>query len=269
MGAPVLTYDGVSPADLAARIRCPSCLVLRSVSSTLDLVHELAEEGAPAGTAVLADEQVRGRGREGRQWHSPPGSGILLGYLHRPRRAGVAGVLALRVGVAVGEALAALGIEARLKWPNDVVIRGRKAGGILCEARTASGEVAWVGVGIGLNVRGPVPAEVAQRAVALDEVRPGITRLQVLEALMPRLHQLAEGSTLSQTERDAYRRVDWLAGREVVEPVVGRVAGVDADGALVVETRGGRQRVLAGTVQVAGGDGGRWMAMEGDDVARG
>jgi BirA family biotin operon repressor/biotin-[acetyl-CoA-carboxylase] ligase len=255
MGAPVLTYDGVSPADLAARIRCPSCLVLRSVSSTLDLVHELAEEGAPAGTAVLADEQVRGRGREGRRWHSPPGSGILLGYLHRPRHSSLAGVLALRVGMAVGEALGVLGIEARLKWPNDVVIRGRKAGGILCEARTALGEVTWVAVGIGLNVRGPVPAELAQHAVALDQVRPGITRLDVLEALMPRLHQLTEGSTLSQTERDAYRRVDWLAGREVVEPVAGRVAGVDADGALRVETTLGTQRVLAGSVVLANTDG--------------
>jgi BirA family biotin operon repressor/biotin-[acetyl-CoA-carboxylase] ligase len=259
MGASNLTYDGVSPADLAARIRCPSCLVLRSVSSTLDLVHELAQEGAPAGTAVLADQQIRGRGREGRRWHSPPGSGILLGYLHRPRRQAVAGVLALRVGLAVGEALAALGIETRLKWPNDVVIRGRKAGGILCEARTVSREVAWVGVGIGLNVRGPVPSEVAQHAVALDAVRPGITRLEVLEALMPRLHRLAEGATLTEAERSSYQRYDWLAGQEVVEPVRGRVAGVDVEGALMVETSEGPQRVLAGSVVVAtpGGNGGR------------
>lgn len=250
MGAPVLTYDGVSPADLAARIRCPSCLVLRSVSSTLDLVHELAQEGAPAGTAVLADQQVRGRGREGRRWHSPPGSGVLLGYLHRPRQPGVAGVLALRVGLAVGEALAALGIEARLKWPNDVVVLGRKAGGVLCEARTVA-RVAWVGVGIGLNVRGPVPAELVGRAIALDAVRPGIGRLEVLEALMPRLHQLAEGATLTQAERNAYQRYDWLAGREVVEPVRGRASGVDAEGALVVETGSGAQRVLAGSVVVS------------------
>ncbi len=255
MGAAPVTFDGVSPADLAARIRSPSCLVLRSVSSTLDLVHELAAEGAPAGTVVLADQQVRGRGREGRQWHSPPGSGILLGYLHRPRREAIAGVLALRVGLAVGEALAALGVEAHLKWPNDVVIRGRKAGGILCEARTVSGDGAWVGVGLGLNVRGPVPAEVAHRAVALDQVQPGITRLQVLEALMPRLHQLVEGATLSEAERAAYRRYDWLAGRDVVQPVAGRVWGVDADGALVVEVRGEHRRVLAGTVRIAGSSG--------------
>ncbi len=248
MGAAPLTYDGASPADLAARIRSPSCLVLRSVSSTLDLVHELAAEGAPAGTVVLADEQARGRGREGRKWHSPRGAGVLLGYLHRPRSEAIAGVLALRVGLAVGEALGALGITAGLKWPNDVVIRDRKVGGILCEARTVSGDVAWVGVGIGLNVRGPLPAEVAHRAIALDELQPGITRLQVLEALVPRLHQLAEGPTLSEVERAAYRRYDWLAGRDVVEPVPGRVFGVDADGALIVETHRGPRRVLAGTV---------------------
>jgi BirA family biotin operon repressor/biotin-[acetyl-CoA-carboxylase] ligase len=250
MGAPVLTYDGVSPADLAARIRCPSCLVLRSVSSTLDLVHELAQEGAPAGTAVLADEQVRGRGREGRRWHSPPGAGILLGYLHRPRGPGVAGVLALRVGLAVGEALSALGFGPRLKWPNDVVLGDRKVGGILCEARSQGAGVSWVAVGIGLNVRGAVPAEVAGKAVALDEVRPGVTRVAVLEALMPRLHQLADGPALSETERAAYRRYDWLAGREVVEPVRGKVLGVDVDGALLVGSARGPERVLAGTVRM-------------------
>ncbi len=269
MGAAPVRYEGISPADLAARIRSPSCLVLRSVSSTLDLVHQLAAEGAPAGTVVLADEQVRGRGREGRQWHSPAGTGILLGYLHRPRREAIAGVLALRVGLAVGEALSALGLTPRLKWPNDVLLGDRKVGGILCEARTVSGGIAWVGVGIGLNVRGPVPAQVAHLAAALDEVHPGMTRLRVLEALVPRLHQLAEGAALSEAERAAYGRYDWLAGRDVVQPVAGRVWGVDADGALVVETAGGPKRALSGTVVLtpaSEGDGGGWKTMEGDEA---
>lgn len=247
----VVTYDGLASADLAARIRARSCLVLPTVTSTLDIVHKLAAEGAPAGTVVLADEQVHGRGREGRRWHSAPEAGILLGYLHQPRGAPVTGVLALRVGLAVGEALEAVGVTPRLKWPNDVLVRDRKVGGILCEARSASGgELAWVAVGIGLNVHGPLPSEVAERAIALDEARPGITRLAVLEALVPRLQQLADGSMLSEAEQRAYRRYDWLAGRDVVEPVAGRVHGVDADGALVVQTNGGRQRVLAGTVVV-------------------
>jgi BirA family transcriptional regulator, biotin operon repressor / biotin---[acetyl-CoA-carboxylase] ligase len=243
-------YDGLTPAELAARIRATSCLVLPTVTSTLDIVHELAAEGAPAGTLVVADEQVRGRGRDGRRWHSPPGAGLLLGYLHRVRGETLAGVLALRVGLAVGAALAALGVDVRLKWPNDVLLRDRKAGGILCEARSAPGE-GWVAVGIGLNVRSPVPREVADRAAALGDVRPDLTRVAVLEALLPLLQQLEDGPVLSEAERQGYRARDWLAGREVVQPVAGRVAGVDVDGALVVETGSGPRRVLAGTVVAA------------------
>jgi BirA family biotin operon repressor/biotin-[acetyl-CoA-carboxylase] ligase len=246
-----VTYDGLTPAQLAARIRATSCLVLPTVTSTLDIVHELAAEGAPAGTVVLADEQVRGRGRDGRRWLSPPGAGVLLGYLHRARGETLAGVLALRVGLAVGAALAALEVDVRLKWPNDVVLRDRKAGGILCEARSAPGAGSWVAVGIGLNVRSPVPAEVADRAAALGDVRSGLTRVAVLEALLPRLQQLDDGPTLTEDERRGYGERDWLAGREVVAPVAGRVAGVDVDGALVVETGSGVRRVLAGTVVAA------------------
>ncbi len=243
-----MTYDGLAPGDLAARIRAPSCLVLPRVTSTLDMVHELAAEGAPSGTVVLADEQVAGRGREGRRWHSPRGAGILLGYLHRPAQDPIAGVLALRVGLAVGQALTALGFDPRLKWPNDVVMGDKKVGGILCEARTAPGGAVWVGVGVGLNVRGPLASEVAPRAAALDQLDPKVTRVAVLEELIPRLHQLGNGPSLSPEEQAAYRRFDWLAGRHVVGPVVGRVVGVDADGALLVESARGRERVLAGTV---------------------
>ena len=250
-----MTYDGLSPADLAARIRAPSCLVLPRVTSTLDLVHELAVEGAPSGTVVLADEQVAGRGREGRRWHSPRGAGILLGYLHRPADEPIAGVLALRVGLAVGQALTALGLAPRLKWPNDVLLADRKVGGILCEARTAPDGAAWVGVGVGLNVHGPVAQEISPRAAALDEADPTVTRLAVLEELIPRLHQLGSGPALTAAEQTAYRRYDWLAGRDVVEPLPGRVSGVDRDGALVVETLRGPQRVLAGSVVVARGRG--------------
>ncbi len=246
-----MRYDGLTPAELAARVRATSCLVLPRVTSTLDIIHELAAEGAPAGTVVLADEQVQGRGRDGRRWHSPPGAGLLLGYLHRVRGETLAGVLSLRVGLAVGAALAALGVEVRLKWPNDIVLRDRKAGGILCEARSGMAGGGWVAVGVGLNVRSPVPSEVADQAAALGDVRPDLTRVAVLEALLPRLQQLDDGPTLSEAERRGYRERDWLAGREVVQPVAGRVAGVDADGALVVETGDGPRRVLAGTVVAA------------------
>jgi BirA family biotin operon repressor/biotin-[acetyl-CoA-carboxylase] ligase len=214
----------------------------------MDITHELAREGAPAGTVVLADEQVAGRGRQGRVWHSPRGGGIWLGYLVRPVRATESGVLSLRVGLAIADALASLDVTARLKWPNDVVVEDRKLAGVLCEARWAADKLNWIAVGVGINVRGPVPEELSSQAIALSEVDPSITRLHVLEALVPRLHELGTEPALSETEREAFQRVDWLAGRRLREPVKGVASGVDSQGALLVETGRGVQRVMGGGI---------------------
>jgi BirA family biotin operon repressor/biotin-[acetyl-CoA-carboxylase] ligase len=243
-----MKYDGLTPGDLAALLRAPGCLALESVTSTMDIIHELAREGAPAGTVVLADEQVAGRGRQGRSWHSPRGAGIWLGYLMRPERSTESGVLALRVGLAVVESLATQGITAQIKWPNDVLVEDRKAAGVLCEARWAADRLTWVAVGVGINVRGPLPREIATTAIALSDVLPGASRLKVLEALVPRLHVLAQDPVLSDAEREAYQRVDWLAGRRLNEPVRGIATGLDSQGALLVDTGKGLQRILGGGV---------------------
>jgi BirA family biotin operon repressor/biotin-[acetyl-CoA-carboxylase] ligase len=243
-----VSYDGLQPADLAARLRAPGCLALVSVTSTMDIVHELAREGAPAGTVVLADEQVAGRGRQGRYWHSPRGAGIWLGYLVRPARATESGVLALRVGLAIVDALSDVAVTARLKWPNDVVVEGRKLAGVLCEARWAADRLTWIAVGVGINVHGPLPREIATDAIALSEVIPGLSRVAVLERLVPRLHVLGDDPVLTPAEREAFQRVDWLAGRRLKEPVRGIASGVDPQGALLVETGGGMQRVIGGGV---------------------
>jgi BirA family biotin operon repressor/biotin-[acetyl-CoA-carboxylase] ligase len=244
-------YDGIEPADLAARLRAPSCLALATVTSTLDLVHELAAEEAPAGTVVLADEQVRGRGRMGRRWHSPKGAGVWLGYLMRPGAPLEGGVLSLRVGLAVIDALDHLGVEARLKWPNDIVADDRKLGGILCEARWLREAPSWVAVGIGLNVHGPLPAEIAEGAVTLEELHTPVSRVGLLEALVPRLHGLAHTGALTDAERNRFATRDWLLGRTLVEPMAGTARGIGADGALLVETKVGVERVLGGSVVVA------------------
>src|SRR5439155_4202261 len=102
-------------------------------------------------------------------------------------------------------------------------------------------------VGIGLNVRGPLPPEIAAHAIALSEVL-AVPRVAVLEALVPRLHNLSEEPALSAAERAAFERVDWLAGRAVREPVRGTALGVDGEGALLVETGRGVERVLGGGV---------------------
>lgn len=250
-GHEVTSYDGVVSGELERRLAVPRCVVRQQVSSTLDLVHALAEERAPAGTLVLAEEQLAGRGRMGRRWLSPHGAGIWLGYLARPGYAPEHGLMALRVGLAVVGALGDLEVVAGLKWPNDVVASDRKLGGILCEARWAERRVAWVAVGVGLNVHGPLPAALAGAAIALTELRADVSRVAVLERLVPRLHALPDAAQLTDEERAAFARHDWLRGRRLTEPVAGTALGIDRDGALLVETAHGVERIVGGSIAAA------------------
>ncbi len=247
---PGVSYDGIAPPDLAARLRTPSCVAVARVTSTLDVIHELAAEGAPPRTLVLADEQVAGRGRQGRTWYSPAGRGIWLGYLVRPAQAVEGGVLSVRVGLALAGVLREFAVvDIGLKWPNDVLIGGRKVAGILCEARWMEDRLRWIGVGIGINMVGPLPSEVADQAVALCDVVPDVRRIDVLERLVPRLHGISVRKALSAAELDQFEKADWLAGREIAQPAVGTVRGIDCDGALLVTTAVGIERIFGGTVQ--------------------
>jgi BirA family biotin operon repressor/biotin-[acetyl-CoA-carboxylase] ligase len=245
----VTAYDGLGAEVLAARLRAPGLTVLAEVTSTLDVLHDLAAQGAPAGTAVLADAQTRGRGRHGRTWSSPAGRGIWLGYLARPPVMEVAALLAVRTGLTVAAALEELGIDAALKWPNDVLVRDRKVAGILCETRWQGPRPSWVAIGLGINVHGPPPADASAQAGALDGTTP-VTRVAVLERLLPRLQRLPQDGVLSAGELNAWARRDWLAGRALAEPIEGTAAGLDPDGALRIETRQGVRRALAGHVRL-------------------
>jgi BirA family biotin operon repressor/biotin-[acetyl-CoA-carboxylase] ligase len=246
-----MKYDGLDPAALSERLGAPSCLALEKVTSTLDIIHELAGEGAPCGTLVLADEQVQGRGRQSRRWHSPKGSGVWLGSLKRPSVPLEGGLLAIRAGLCLIRALGDLDVSAQLKWPNDIMVHDRKLAGILCEARWRGQEVSWIAVGIGINVHGPLPAEIADHAIALDEVLPGVGRLPVLDALMPWLRALPDQPSLDDHECLELGRCDWLAGRRVAKPLYGTARGIDRDGALLIETGEGVERVLGGTIVTA------------------
>lgn len=246
-----MRYEGLDPAALSSRLQAPSCLALEKVTSTLDIVHELAGEGAPNGTVVLADEQVRGRGRQSRRWHSPKGSGVWMGNLRRPPVPLEGGLVAIRTGLAIVRALESLGVAAQVKWPNDVLVHDRKLAGVLCEARWRGHEVSWIAIGIGINVHGPLPQEIAQRAIALDEVLPGVNRLAVLDALMPWLRDLSDAPTLTEQECFEYSRADWLRGRHVTAPITGAVQGLDRDGALLIQTTEGVERVLGGGIVTA------------------
>jgi BirA family biotin operon repressor/biotin-[acetyl-CoA-carboxylase] ligase len=256
-----LSIDDIPAAALARRWGVPQCGVFRTLSSSLDAIHDLAAQGAPTGTVVLAEEQTAGRGRDGRTWHSPAG-GVWLGMLLRPAPPLPAlGVLSLRVGLVLADVVeAVLGIRptaisgprAGLKWPNDVLISDRKVAGILCEGRWQGESLQWLGIGIGMNVVNEIPAELRERAVALRELRPSVRRIDVLDQLVPALLRLtAHGAQLTQFECAAFARRDWLRGRQLRTPLAGRAAGIRPDGALLVDTGAGTTMVQGGHVELS------------------
>jgi len=201
----------------------------RRIDSTNVLARQLAGGGAPHGTLVTADEQVAGRGRQGRTWMAPAGQALLCSWVIRDPSP----MLSLAAGVAVAEVC---GDRAELKWPNDVLIEGRKVAGILVEGRPHE---RWAVLGIGINVAvepAQLPAELARRAGTLgldpdqrDEV------LKRLQKLLVRWLGAPDTEVLSAIEaRDALagRRIQWDAGS-------GTAAGLDQAGRLLVRIDSG------------------------------
>jgi BirA family biotin operon repressor/biotin-[acetyl-CoA-carboxylase] ligase len=208
----------------------PRVELLESTTSTLDVAHRIAAEGAPAGTLVIANEQTAGRGRGGKTWQSSPGTGIWLTLIERPSDASGLGVLSLRAGLAAAEALDRFAPEPiRLKWPNDLYIDRNKLAGILVETRWREQAVEWVAIGLGVNVSAP---EKMQNAAGLE---PGTERLDVLGELVPALRAAARASgPLGAAEREEFNARDLARGRACVQPAVGRVAGITPTGELLV-----------------------------------
>ena len=228
------------------------------ICSTSDRLKALARGGAPEWTAVLADRQSGGRGREGRTWASPPG-GLYLSVLLRPRFDRV-GLVPLAAGVAVAEAVAEWGVRAELKWPNDVLVSERKLAGILSEAASGPAGVEWVVLGIGVNValevaalppeiRGTVTSLAAEGAAALTTPAVAASVLARLALCYDAL-RASPGSIVSAWRA---RAAPWWGGPVDVKTadaaVRGRLLDVDDDGALILELEGGgRRRFLSGEV---------------------
>lgn len=220
-------------------------LHLRATTSTNDVARDLAGRGAPHGTLVTAGEQSAGRGRQGRRWSAPPGHALLMSVVLR----GVHPLLPLAAAVAVAETC---GDDARIKWPNDVLLDGdRKVAGILAEGRPQEG---WAVLGIGLNVAVRVedlPEELHATATSLGRAPSDLEpTLRDLLAALERALAL-DASTLL----DAWRARDALRGREVSwAGGSGTAAGVDGEGRLVVELPGGGRTALdAGEVHLGSG----------------
>jgi len=224
----------------AARLGRPR-LHLRATTSTNDRARTLAASGAPHGTLVTAGEQTAGRGRQGRTWSAPPGRALLLSLVLRDPPA----LLPLAAALAVAEVAAE---EARIKWPNDVLLDGRKIAGILAEGRPQDG---WAVLGVGLNVALRVedlPPELHDTAGTLGLEPADLD--PTLERLLGALERTLAMSDVRLLE--AYRARDVLRGQQVSwSGGRGRAAGIDGEGRLVVElSDGGRTQLSAGEVHL-------------------
>jgi len=260
-GNPYAAIERGTPGTIGWRIH-----YFVEVGSTQKVAAEMVEAGAVPGTVIIAERQTAGRGRLGRSWHSPPGLNLYATIILQPRRS-IAEVpqLSLVAGVAAADALATVapGMVA-LKWPNDIWLKGRKTGGIIAEAVTDAGQrLVWVLLGIGLNLNLAVydlPEGLRDKATSVRIVTGRrCDRIALAAELFSRLNSRytdAEAHGFGVMHRD-YERYFALTGRSVTvsdgtNKVSGRVSGVDAGGALMLETEGGLERITAGEVSITG-----------------
>ena len=225
------------------------------VDSTQATAFALAADGARDGTVVVAEYQASGRGRRGRAWEAAPGQSLLATLLVRPRLPAAQWPgYSLVAAVAVAETLArTAALAARLKWPNDVLIAGRKIAGILLESRALGNSAAVVAVGIGINLaQRAFPAALAARATSVAiEAGRAVERDTMLSALLETFdgwRGRLEGEGMSPVRARWLALADTIGRRVTVDGVTGVAVDIDLDGALVLEGAGGRHRVVAGEV---------------------
>ena len=228
----------------------------RTTTSTQDEARRLAEGGAPEGTIVLAEEQTAGRGRLGRTWISPPGSSILMSIIFRPTLLLTqAHRLTMITSLSIAEAIENLTpLKVAIKWPNDILLAGKKAGGILTEIQASTDRILYAVVGVGINVNVKVSesllSHLAPYATSLsDELGYEFPRFVLLQEILSRLEE-----NYQELKEGADFRAKWQArlyplGQEVTvitpaETVEGIAIGVNEDGALLLATREGEVKTI-------------------------
>jgi BirA family biotin operon repressor/biotin-[acetyl-CoA-carboxylase] ligase len=223
-------------------------VVRASTPSTNDDARQLALQGAPHGTWVVAEEQTAGRGRLGRRWELPADQGLAMTMVLRPSLPPHRVPL---LGFAAALAVAALDRRLRIKWPNDVQLPdGRKLAGILAEAEPGDDGVAFVLMGIGVNVSGAPPLPTAGHLGELVSRRREAVAVTVAEELLRWSERLEQGAVEQLVEAWTARSAT-LGRRVKVGAVEGTAEGIDDSGALWVrDDAGARRPILAGDVQL-------------------
>ena len=231
-----------------------------STASTNDAAKVLGAQGAVEGTLVVAETQTAGRGRLGRHWLSPPGLGIYASLLLRPPLPpNELPQITLSTAVSVVRALTrAVGVTPGIKWPNDLMLKGKKLGGILTEMETESDQIRYLVVGLGLNVNNPdFPPELAGQATSLLKAEGRrFSRLSILQAWLEEFEALymrflAHGfpEILEEWKQHSVTLGKYVAVRQGPRQVEGLAMEVSADGSLVLETaRGEEVKVTSGEI---------------------
>jgi BirA family biotin operon repressor/biotin-[acetyl-CoA-carboxylase] ligase len=235
-----------------------------SIDSTNTHAMQQAESGAPDGSVYLADEQTGGRGRGAHSWTSPPGSGLYVSILLRPRIAPADILwLSLAAGLAVHDAIRTVtSLQPDLRWPNDLLFGSRKFCGILTELNAEVTRVRHAVIGIGINIHQPrFPPEISSVATSLFlETGRNWPRQELLLALLQSLDRelaaLADPGAAAESIRARLeQRSSWIRGKHVLvdegQPWTGFTAGLDARGFLQVRTTDGLRTVLSGGVREA------------------
>lgn len=238
--------------DLGRRV-----FIFPSTDSTNRVALDMGRKGAPHGQAILAESQTAGRGRLGRTWESPAGTGIYLSVILRPElELAQVSKLTLAAAVAVAETLESFGVkQVRIKWPNDILIKGRKVCGILTEMVAEADRVECVVLGIGINAN-TLSADLPPNATSLKIVtgKP-LDRNQLTAGLLNHLEvRLKQVSGMAwEKTRAAWNRRSAVKGKTVKvttlnQAVTGTAQGIDLSGALLVKTREGIKKVYSGDV---------------------
>ena len=240
-------------------------LYFDTIDSTNTKAQELAEKGYPSGTLVVADKQEAGKGRRGRSWVSPSGTGIFMTLMIKPDiNPNNASMLTLVAALAVAKAITSVtGEEAMIKWPNDIVVNGKKVCGILTEMNAQFDYINHIVVGIGINVHNEsFPEEISQMASSLMIEAGGkrFHRAQIIAETMSYFEQYYDTFLQTQDLSALVREYDELLVNmnkavrvlDPKEPFDGKAMGITPKGELIVDTWESRKLVSSGEVSVRG-----------------
>lgn len=253
-----LEIEGVLHTDVLGR----RVAYFESINSTNEEAKKMAREGAEEGTIVVAEEQVTGHGRLTRGFYSPFAKGIWFSVILRPTFFPMeASKCTLMAAVGVCRGLRRLGLtEAGIKWPNDILVKGKKVVGMLCEMSSSMEKIDYIVMGIGINTgikEKEFPEEFRETATSFLNEGINVSRKNLLAAVLAELeaeYKVAQKEGFERVLED-WRKLSVTLGKEVRviysdENYIGKAIDIDKDGCLLIETKKGVQRILAGDVSI-------------------